>query len=163
MGFNPKMKKRKKKPPADKKFLAKKAKLLKLDPSQHKTITELQEEVEKKEKELTKNATTVAMPTKIQPINVSEVASTQSLADLHDKLHAKMNQLRGNRKVVPQDKINERKRKNVEKKKLSSEKKKKEKEGSNIKISNAIETKALNNNNKNGSGNGGNDVVFSKF
>merc|ERR1711962_1686299 len=33
-------KKRKKKPHADKKFLAKKAKLLKLDPSQHKTITE---------------------------------------------------------------------------------------------------------------------------
>jgi len=161
--FNPKMKKRKKKPPADKKFLAKKAKLLKLDPSQHKTITELQEEVEKKEKELAKDTQIVAMPTKIQPINVSEVASTQSLADLHDKLHAKMNQLRGNRKVVPESKVNERKRKNIEKKKLSNEKKKKEKESSNIKISNAIETKAMNNNNSNKNGNDGNDVVFSKF
>merc|ERR1712240_974533 len=102
------------------------------------------EEVEKKEKELAKDTQIVAMPTKIQPINVSEVASTQSLADLHDKLHAKMNQLRGNRKVVPESKVNERKRKNIEKKK-------KEKESSNIKISNAIETKAMNNNNnKNG-------------
>jgi len=166
--FNPKhMKKRKKKkPPADKKFLAKKAKLFKLDPSQHKTITELQEEVEKKEKEeLAKNLPRITMPTKIQPISVSEVTSTQSLADLHDKLHAKMDELRGNRKVVPEkgDKINDRKRKHLDKKKLSSEKKRKEKESGNIKISNAIENNALNNNNNNKNKNNGNDIVFSKF
>jgi len=166
--FNPKhMKKRKKKPPADKKFLAKKAKLFKLDPSQHKTITELQEEVEKKEKEeLAKDLPRITMATKIQPISVSEVSSTQSLADLHDKLHAKMDQLRGNRKLVPpqkEDKINDRKRKHLDKKKLNSEKKRKEKESGNIKISNAIENNALNNNNNNKNKNNGNDVVFSKF
>merc|ERR1712168_1227903 len=163
--FNPKhMKKRKKKPPpADKKFLAKKAKLFKLDPSQHKTITELQEEVEKKEKEeLAKDHPRITMATKIQPISVSEVSSTQSLADLHDKLHAKMDQLRGNRKVVPDDKINDRKRKHLDKKKVNIEKKRKEKESGNIKVSNAIENNALNNN-KNNNNNNGNDVVFSKF
>merc|ERR1712142_1226505 len=165
--FNPKhMKKRKKKPPpADKKFLAKKAKLFKLDPSQHKTITELQEEVEKKEKEeLAKDLPRITMATKIQPISVSEVSSTQSLADLHDKLHAKMDQLRGNRKVVPEDKINDRKRKHLDKKKVNIEKKRKEKESGNIKVSNAIENNALNNNkNNNNNNNNGNDVVFSKF
>merc|ERR1711931_544037 len=167
--FNPKhMKKRKKKPPpADKKFLAKKAKLFKLDPSQHKTITELQEEVEKKEKEeLAKDLPRITMATKIQPISVSEVSSTQSLADLHDKLHAKRDQLRGNRKVVPEDKINDRKRKHLDKKKVNIEKKRKEKESGNIKVSNAIENNALNNNknnNKNNNNNNSNDVVFSKF
>lgn len=178
--FNPKrMKKRKKKPPpADKKFLAKKAKLFKLDPSQHKTITELQEQVEKKEKELTlaapNLAKTTTMTTKIQPISVPQVPSTQSLSDLHEKLHAKMNQLRGNRKVgVPKTNSNKnnennennetnRKRKLKEKKQQEMERKKKEKESTNIKISNAIETKALNNNNnKEDSTNG--DLVFSKF
>lgn len=176
--FNPKrMKKRKKKPPADKKFLAKKAKLFKLDPSQHKTITELQEEVEKKEKELITTAAVTMTTAKIQPISVPQVPSTQSLSDLHEKLHAKMNQLRGNRKVgIPktnnnhknnennENNENNRKRKLKEKKQQEMERKKKEKESTNIKISNAIETKALNNNNNNnkeGTTNG--DLVFSKF
>merc|ERR1711881_652554 len=99
--FNPKpMKKRKKPKLEDKKFLAKKAKLLKLDPSQHKSITELQAEVEKKEKELQKQAPKmVPSSMKIQAINVSEVASTESLSQLHEKLHAKMDALRGNRKI----------------------------------------------------------------
>merc|ERR1712013_340471 len=135
------MRKRKKKPPADKKFLAKKAKLLKLDPSQHKTITELQEEVEKKEKEAA--SAVVMTATKIQPISVSQVDSSQSLSDLHEKLHAKMKQLRGNRKDPAEYKNNKnsdstnnaesRKRKKKKKKKKQEvEKKKKDKESANI-------------------------------
>merc|ERR1712013_136042 len=175
--FNPKkMRKRKKKPPADKKFLAKKAKLLKLDPSQHKTITELQEEVEKKEKEAA--STVVMTATKIQPISVSQVDSSQSLSDLHEKLHAKMKQLRGNRKDPAEYKNNKnssdgannaesRKRKQKEKKKQGVEKKKKDKESANIKISNAIENQALNNTDggpgkKNKNKEDG-EIVFSKF
>merc|ERR1712025_1196023 len=61
-------KKKRKKKPDDKKLLAKKAKLLKLDPSQHKSVVELQEEVEKKEKELYKT-TDENLSTKIKPIN----------------------------------------------------------------------------------------------
>merc|ERR1712013_667306 len=173
--FNPKkMRKRKKKPPADKKFLAKKAKLLKLDPSQHKTITELQEEVEKKEKEAA--SAVVMTATKIQPISVSQVDSSQSLSDLHEKLHAKMKQLRGNRKDPAEYKNNKnsdstnnaesRKRKQKEKKKQEVEKKKKDKESANIKISNAIENQALNNTDGGGKKNKNKEdgeIVFSKF
>merc|ERR1711974_224962 len=137
--FNPKKMKKRKKKPMDKKFLAKKAKLFKLDPSQHKSITELQEEVEKKERELQQNIPKTA-PTKIQPISVSEVTSTQSLADLHEKLHAKMDELRGNRKIPNKDdKSNDRKRKATEKKTMNKEKKKRKDESANIKISTGIE------------------------
>jgi len=160
--FNPKKMKKRKKKPIDKKFLAKKAKLFKLDPSQHKSITELQEEVEKKEKELQQNIPKTA-PTKIQPISVSEVTSTQSLADLHEKLHAKMDQLRGNRKIPNKDdKSNDRKRKAIEKKTINKEKKKRKDESSNIKISTGIEKNAMNSTNS-GVGGGGGDIVFSKF
>jgi len=158
--FTPKHgKKRKKKKPVDKKFLAKKAKLLKLDPSQHKTISELQMEVEKKEIELHRN--TAKNTSSIQPVNVSQVESASSLADLHEKLHAKMDQLRGNRKVLTPNDNNTTKNKKskVEKKKTDVQKKAKEKESVNIKRSNAIEKNAINNNVKNDSG----EVVFSKF
>jgi len=155
-------KKRKKKKPVDKKLLAKKAKLLKLDPSQHKTISELQEEVEKKEKELHSN---VANNTSsLKPVKVSDVVSTSSLADLHEKLHAKMDQLRGNRKVLTNNNINgatKNGKRKLEKKKINIDKKNKEKESANIKRSNTIEKNAINNNDniKNDSG----EVVFSKF
>lgn len=172
--FNPRpMKRKKKPPPADKKFLAKKAKLLKLDPSQHKTITELQAEVEAKEKELQSSKVDNPTSTKVRAINVSQVASTASLADLQHKLHAKMNALRGNRKTN-NDKQQQHKTtttiysktKNMEKKKKKNEKKKKQQESTNIKVSNEIEKNAVEgtsggtvNKNKRKS----DDVTFGKF
>merc|ERR1712168_43931 len=65
--------KKKRKKPDDKKLLAKKAKLLKLDPSKHKSVEELQSEVEKKEKELYSQTTEPDASTTVKPINVSNV------------------------------------------------------------------------------------------
>jgi len=172
--FNPRpMKRKKKPPPADKKFLAKKAKLLKLDPSQHKTITELQAEVEAKERELQSSKVDNPTSTKVRAINVSEVASTASLADLQHKLHAKMNALRGNRKTnndkQQQNKTTtttNSKTKSIEKKKKNIEKKKKKQESTNIKVSNEIEKNAVEGTSAGGANKKkrkSDDVTFGKF
>ena len=158
-------KKKRKKKPDDKKLLAKKAKLLKLDPSQHRTILELQEEVESKEKELYSSLPT-NNSTGIKPINISNVESTASLEELRERLHAKMDNLRGNRKLLPNNNNNNNDNRNhgktkQEKKKINADKKKKQEESENIKRGNAVEKVAIGDAKdlKNDCG----EVVFSKF
>merc|ERR1712168_349386 len=124
--------KKKRKKPDDKKLLAKKAKLLKLDPSKHKSVEELQSEVEKKEKELYSQPS-VDVSTKIKPINVPNVESTASLEELREKLHAKMEQLRGNRKLVINGDNNDKKNKQTKGKSSAIDKKKRQEESANIK------------------------------
>merc|ERR1712226_11183 len=151
--------KKKRKKPDDKKLLAKKAKLLKLDPSKHKSILELQEEVEKKEKELYSQPS-VDISRKIKPINVPNVESTASLEELREKLHAKMEQLRGNRKLVINGDNNDKKNKQPKGKNSAIEKKKKQEESANIKRANAVERNAVGDTDlKNDSG----QIVYSKF
>ena len=81
----------------NKKLLNKKAKFHKLDPSKHKSIQELQEEVERKEQEALKDRDESEF---MNHIKVSSVPST-SLEELREKLHAKMKELRGKRKLPP--------------------------------------------------------------
>lgn len=158
-------KKRKKKKPLDKKLLAKKAKLLKLDPSQHKSVTELQEEIEKKEEEMYKQDREVSRA--IKPVKVSEVKATASLAELQEKLHAKIDQLRGGRKILADsnggDASEEKVKTKMEKKKkkFNMEKKEKEKESRAISRATSIENKAMDNDGENKKING--SVIFNKF
>jgi len=151
--------KKKRKKPDDKKLLAKKAKLLKLDPAKHKTIIELQEEVEKKEKELYSQPTG-EISRKLKPINVPNVESTASLEELRERLHAKMEQLRGNRKFTVNGGDNDKKN-DLQKKKISAvDKRKKQEESANIKRANAVEKNASSNSDiKTDTG----QIVYSKF
>merc|ERR1712019_315232 len=71
---------------SDKKLLAKKAKLLRLDPSQHKSTQEFQIEIEKKEKELSNEQNSAE---KLKPIKVSDIPSVP-LDELREKLNAKL-------------------------------------------------------------------------
>lgn len=150
--------KKKRKKPDDKKLLAKKAKLLKLDPSKHKTVEELQTEVEKKEKELYSQPGPDASTT-LKPVNVSNVESNASLEELRERLHAKMNQLRGNRKVVPNGTDHDKKNKSQKKKSDAVDKRRKQDESANIKRANEVEKKAVNSDVTTDSG----QIVYSKF
>lgn len=150
-------KRKKKKKPDDKKLLAKKAKLLKLDPSKIKTITELQTEVEAKEKEYF--STLPSEDEHLMPINVSTVVSNDSLEELREKLHAKMGSMRGNRKIPSAaDNI-----KRKEKKENDTKKNKKIKESANIKRSNEVEKIAVNDDKDKDDKQDEGKIMFSKF
>ena len=152
-GFNNKKKLTK----GEKKLLTKKAKLLRLDPSQHKSTEELQLEIEKKEKEMLE---TEVSNEKIKPINVSEAVSVP-LEELREKLHAKLEQVRGKRKFTPNGDKDVVKKARVERKDKAKKKKDTQKLSTNIKRATSIEEKsvATKNSIKNDKG----ELVFSKF
>eukprot|EP00794_Sanderia_malayensis_P000474 gene474-1119_t len=133
------------------KQLAKKAKLLKLDPSKHKTIGDLQKEIEAKEKALLEEEDDMEM---VKQIKVDEITSLP-LTDLRQKLHDRMELLRGKRKIKGDKKAarNAKKRK-VEK---DSKMKKSKEDAISNKVSVEKERKATQVLNDRG------DVVFSKF
>lgn len=142
----------------NKKLLNKKAKFHKLDPSKHKSIQELQQEVEKKEQEVLRDGNESEF---MNQIRVSSVPST-SLEELRERLHAKMTELRGKRNLP----ANADKRLDLKKARLDRKVKE------NIKNKKSNEMKKLKNVvglNENNSRNGPTlkndrgEVVFSKF
>ena len=141
----------------NKKLLNKKAKFHKLDPSKHKSIQELQQEVEKKEQEVLRDGNESEF---MNQIRVSSVPST-SLEELRERLHAKMTELRGKRNLP----ANADKRLDLKKARLDRKVKEK------IKNKKSNEMKKLKNVglNENNSRNGPTlkndrgEVVFSKF
>ena len=138
-----------------KKRLAKKAKLLKLDPSKHKTVAELQKEIEEREKELLNGDTEESVS---KPIKVDEISSLP-LDDLRQKLHDKLQSLRGKRKLKDEEKSSEHSKKRKLEKQL---KKKKSKE--NAKTSSEVVKVAVNNEKKASQlVNDRGEIVFSKF
>ena len=142
----------------NKKLLTKKAKLLKLDPVKHKTVAELQLEVEKKEQEFFSDSNNI---TQMKTVNVSNIPST-SLEELREKLHEKVTQLRGKRKELHGDEKIQAKKCRLEKKESSDKKKKKQTQSDKIKNVNEIDKKFSGkkyNEIKNDNG----KVVFSKF
>ena len=143
----------------DKKLLSKKAKMLRLDPAQHKTVKELQLEIEKKEIEKMGEE---ALSERIQPIKVSEIKSVP-LDELREKLHAKLDQLRGGkRKITSIDDRESIKKSRLEKKTKSKKKKDDDKLSAKIKTATEIEEQSMPKNQhsiKNDQG----DLVFSKF
>ncbi|XP_066935798.1 uncharacterized protein [Clytia hemisphaerica] len=141
----------------DKKLLAKKAKMLRLDPAQHKTVNDLQKEIEKKEREKMEEE---ALNEHIKPIKVSEVTSVP-LDELREKLHAKLDKIRGKRKMVSQEEKQNIKKSRVESKTKDKKKKDSDKLSSNIKNATDIEQKSDKSQHtiKNNDG----DLVFSKF
>ena len=143
----------------DKKLLSKKAKMLRLDPAQHKTVNELQLEIEKKELEKMEEE---ALSERIKPIKVSEIQSVP-LDELREKLHAKLDQLRGGkRKITTEDDRESLKRSRLEKKTKSKKKKDDDKLSAKIKTVTEIEEQSMpkkQHSIKNDQG----DLVFSKF
>ena len=143
----------------NKKLLNKKAKFHKLDPSKHKSIQELQQEVEKKEQEVLKDGDEGEL---FNQIRVSSVPST-SLEELRERLHAKMTELRGKRKL-PSNVVD--KRLGLKKARLDGKVKENIKNKKRNEIKNLKNVVGLNGNN---SGNGPTlkndrgEVVFSKF
>ncbi|XP_057307610.1 surfeit locus protein 6 homolog [Hydractinia symbiolongicarpus] len=148
---------KKKLKPENKKLLAKKAKFLKLDPSNHKTISELQKEVERKETEYFAEEI-VEIAEQVQPVKVSSIPSA-SLDELREKLHAKMHHLRGKRKILAEDDKLKVKNARMAKKDIDTKKKKQRNETENIKRVSELEEKSINGDIKNIKG----EVVFSKF
>lgn len=152
-GFNHKKKLTK----DEKKLLTKKAKLLRLDPSHHKSTEELQLEIEKKEKEIFESQISNE---KIKPIKVSEATSVP-LEELREKLHAKLEQVRGKRKHILNGDKDGIKKARVERKDKAKKKKDSEKISSNIKKATGIEKKCVST--KNSIKNDRGELVFSKF
>lgn len=130
----------------NKKLLAKKAKLLKLDPKQHKTIPELQAEIERREAEMLNGDSTsdgtVNLPaadnTYAKPIRVSELPSA-SIDELRTKLHAKMASLRGKRKIMDDSEHTKVKKSRSEKKEQEKKTKKEKKASERIKKVSTVE------------------------
>jgi len=151
----PKKKKKKKQQVLNKKLLAKKAKLLKLDPANHKSITELQKEVEEKEKAFFQEDSETV--NEVKPIKVSECPSS-SIDDLRGRLHAKMEVARGKRKILDSDEKVALKKARLDKKNLNAKKKKTQKETDQIKRVTNFEDASLSKV-RNDKG----DLVFSKF
>jgi len=116
--------------------MSKKAKLLKLDPSQHKSTAELQAEIEKQEKILleTENEDVLGL----KPIKVSSMPSA-SLEELREKLHSKMTVLRGKRKLHTEDTKKDLKKSRTENKETEIAKLKRLKESKNIKRATEVE------------------------
>ena len=143
----------------DKKLMTKKAKMLRLDPAQHKTVNELQLEIEKKE--LEKMETEVANE-RIKPIKVSEMESIP-LEELREKLHAKLEQLRvGKRKTESKDDRESIKKSRLENKTKSKKKKESDKLSANIKTATEIEGTVVTKKNSMKS-NDESDLAFSKL
>ena len=145
---------KKKQKNANKKLLVKKAKLFKLDPSAHKTSSELQLEIEHKENELLKDD--CFNDTQMKSVNVSCITS-KPLEELRAKLHAKVALLSSNRKVVG----DKSKKRRLESKEQENVVKKRKKDHENIKRVNEVEGK-LSNGLKQGNS-VESKVMFSKF
>ena len=141
-----------------KKALAKKAKMLKLDPGKQKSIADLQKEIEEKEKEMHSSHGNDAklVTSGIKPIKVSEIQSVP-LEDLRKKLEDKIQELRGKRKIKESGNADKVKKRKVEKL-ARKEKLKQEATSSNVLKSNVESerkvTQILNDKK---------EVVFSKF
>ncbi|XP_002158627.1 surfeit locus protein 6 homolog [Hydra vulgaris] len=137
----------------NKKLLVKKAKLFKLDPTLHKSSSELQLEIEQKENELLKDDSFNNIS--IKPMNVTCIPS-KPLEELRAKLHAKVALLSSDRKVTS-EKSKKRRLESKEQDKLA---KKRKKDNQSIKRINEIEGKSESLTQKNPVDS---KVMFSKF
>lgn len=138
-----------------KKVFAKKAKLQKLDPSRLKTIGELQKEIEAKDEE---DVNENGGGEHIRAIDLAK-ASSLPLDDLRKKLHDKIEQLRGKRKLKDEKSSEE----NAKKRKIEKSSKKKKQTNKEPKAP-AIEKNRVENGKKNTKVvNDKGEVVFSKF
>ena len=139
------------------KQLIKKAKLLRLDPSQHKTVADLQKEIEKKEREAKLGSN--GLTSFVKPLRVSDVPSAP-VDELRKKLHERLSELKRKRKVSSSEggAHLEKKRKRKHKKEKDRKSKKTEKDSNTKNTVNLdkkpTQTKIVNENG---------DLVFSKF
>jgi len=124
---------KKKKQTADqkqnKKLLQKKSKLLKLDPTQHKSIEELQKEVEEKEQAMFEED--AYSKDSAKAVCVSECPS-ESIEELRLRLQNKMSQLRGKRKILHGDEKSQAKQARLDKHEGEKAKRQKQKQTDSI-------------------------------
>ena len=144
-------------PKEKKKLLAKKAKLHKFDPNRHKSIQEIQKEIEEKDS-TDNNGIEKLGDNMIKPLDITKVGSLP-LDELRKKLHDKIELLRGKRKL--NDGVSSAN--NAKKSRKDNSSKKKKKENNEAKKSSITKFNVQNERKITKVLNDKGDVVFSKF
>ena len=144
-------------PREKKKELVKKAKLQKLDPSKHKTVGEMQKEVEERDLGVSDENGEPEIGN-IKPMDLTKVSSLP-LDDLRKKLHDKIELLRGKRKLKDEQSGESK----AKKKKTEKSAKKNKKQNKDFKNSEITKSSVQNERKMTQVLNDRGEVVFSKF
>lgn len=140
-----------------KKALAKKAKLQKLDPNKHKTVKELQKEIEAKDLDVQFDDGGLESGI-VRPVDLTKAASLP-LDDLRKKLQDKIEQLRGKRKLQDEKSAEEK----VKRRKVDKSSKKKKQQNKDPKNSEMFKSNVQNEREITKVMNDRGEIVFSKF